>query len=202
MSAIELVAITSGIDPGPRDGGAVTLELLDDLAAQLARALAVSCHVVEDPFPAGFAFDDRRAQYYSTAILNRLGETGAGSTRILGVTSLDLYVPVLTFVFGEAQLGGKSAVVSICRLQEQFYGLPSNLALLRERLVKLALHELGHTFGLPHCENWNCVMASTHAVERLDVKSREYCDACRQALTAARVPPSKSRTGAVASIFS
>ena len=81
MNAIKLVGITSGIDPGPRDGGPVTLELLDDLAAQLARILAVSCHVVEDPFSAGFAFDDRRAQYYSTAILNRLGETSAGSSR-------------------------------------------------------------------------------------------------------------------------
>jgi archaemetzincin len=99
--------------------------------------------------------------------------------RNLGVTACDLYVPVLTFVFGEAQLDGNCAVVSTARLADEHYGLPPNPILLRERLVKEAAHELGHTFGLRHCVDWRCVMASSHAVERLDIKSFDFCKGCR-----------------------
>jgi archaemetzincin len=87
---------------------------------------------------------------------------------------------VLTFVFGEAQLDGNCAVVSTARLKEEFYGLPGRQELLRERLLKEAVHELGHTFGLRHCADWRCVMTSSHAVERLDVKGAEFCRACRK----------------------
>ncbi len=100
--------------------------------------------------------------------------------RVLGVTASDLYVPVLTFVFGEAQLDGNCAVVSTARLKDEFYGLPPRPDLLRERLLKEAAHELGHTFGLRHCADWRCVMTSSHAVERLDVKGAEFCRACKK----------------------
>jgi archaemetzincin len=114
---------------------------------------------------------------------------GAGEgARILGVTEMDLFVPVLTFVFGEAQLDGRCAVISLQRLREEFYGLPANPALLRERAVKEAVHELGHTFGLRHCPDWRCVMASTHAVERLDLKSAEFCEGCRRVVGGVAAP--------------
>ncbi|MBI3470125.1 MAG: hypothetical protein HY013_02060, partial [Candidatus Solibacter usitatus] len=77
----------------------------------------------------------------------------------------------LTFVFGEAQLEGRCALVSFHRLREEFYGLPARPDLLGERLLKEAVHEVGHTFGLRHCGRWSCVMALTHAVERLDPAS-------------------------------
>jgi archaemetzincin len=110
----------------------------------------------------------------------------ANGSRILAVTSLDLFVPVLTFVFGEAQLAGNCAVVSIHRLREEVYGLPPNPGLLAERLAKEAIHELGHTFGLRHCDDWNCAMASSHSVEWLDVKGADLCPACRKAIAAVR----------------
>jgi archaemetzincin len=97
---------------------------------------------------------------------------------MLGVTEHDLFVPVLTYVFGEGQVEGHSAVVSTCRLRESFYGLPDRSGLLRERLLKEAVHEIGHTYGLRHCRDWRCVMASTHAVERLDLKGAAFCPAC------------------------
>jgi len=70
--------------------------------------------------------------------------------------------------------------IPTARLHEDFYGMPARHDLLRERLVKEASHELGHTFGLRHCADWRCVMASSHAVERLDVKDAAFCEACRK----------------------
>lgn len=163
-------------------GEGIALEFLDSLAAALARVFGVSCHVWEQPLDVSSAFDANRGQYYSTAILQQLvplAPAGDG-VRLLGVTELDLFVPVLTFVFGEAQLDGRCALVSVHRLHEEFYGLPADAARFEERAVKEAVHELGHTFGLRHCSDWRCVMASTHAVERLDLKAADFCPACRQ----------------------
>lgn len=180
MKAIHLVPVAAaGVAPG-----AVPLERLDELAAALARVFQLSCHVRTGRLEAGFAFDPARNQYHATAILGRLAELAGDDTRLLGVTELDLYVPVLTFVFGEAQLAGRCALVSVHRLREEFYGLPPANDLLHERMVKEAVHELGHTFGLRHCDDWRCVMASAHGVERLDVKSTEFCPACRAAVLA------------------
>ncbi len=164
-------------------GGAVELEGLDELAATLARVFRVSCHVESAGLDASFAFDSLRGQYHSTAILGRLRGADAEdpAARVLGVTELDLFVPVLTFVFGEAQLAGRCALISLHRLREEFYGLPPKPDLLRERAAKESVHELGHTLGLRHCPDWRCVMASTHAVERLDLKSAEFCSRCARA---------------------
>lgn len=154
------------------------------MAAALARVFHVSCHVRAEPLEAGFALDPLRRQYHSTAILERLQLLADDDIRLLGVTGFDLYVPVLTFVFGEAQLEGRCALVSLHRLREDFYGLPASNDLLHERLLKEAAHELGHTFGLRHCSDWRCVMASAHGVERLDVKTSEFCPACRASIAA------------------
>jgi archaemetzincin len=160
------------------------LRLLEYLAAALARTFRTPCQVRPEVLDAGFALDPSRRQYHSTPLLYSLERTGDPGARVLGVTELDLYVPVLTFVFGEAQLDGNCALVSACRLREEFYGLPPREELLRERLFKEAVHELGHTFGLRHCANWRCVMTSSHAVERLDVKGAEFCAACRRVVFA------------------
>jgi archaemetzincin len=173
VRAIHLVAV----------GGGDVAPLLDHLSARLARYFGVSCHVDDAVLDAGFAYDDIRGQYYSTAILARLAamplEPGC---RRAGVTLLDLYVPVLTFVFGEAQLGGPAAIISAHRLRESYYGMPEDPARLSERVFKNALHELGHTFGLRHCDEWSCVMSSAHAVERLDAKQVAYCPRCKAVL--------------------
>ncbi len=127
---------------------------------------------------AAFAFSAERNQYHSTALLEAMRPPEG--TRLLAVTELDLFVPVLTFVFGEAQLGGPRAVVSTRRLDERYYGLPANEPLLERRLLIEAVHELGHTFGLRHCRDWQCAMASTHSVERLDLKQPAFCAQCRR----------------------
>lgn len=162
------------------ENGPPGLQVLETLAAALVRGFRTHCRIRPEPFDIGFARDQTRRQYFSTAILQRLERASDPDARILGVTTCDLFVPVLTFVFGEAQLDGNCAVVSGARLGEEFYGLPARADLFRERLLKEAAHELGHTFGLRHCADWRCVMASSHAVERLDVKGADFCAACRK----------------------
>lgn len=126
-----------------------------------------------------FAFDHSRKQYNSSLLLAKLVETKpSDGLRILGVTDLDLFVPILTFVFGEAQLNGPAAIVSIHRLANEFYGLPKNDTKLQERLEKEAVHELGHTFGLHHCRNDRCVMNTSTYAENIDIKPFTFCQSC------------------------
>jgi archaemetzincin len=158
----------------------VGLDLVERLAAALARTFHTPCRIRPQTMDIAFALDERRGQHHSTAILQSLELAAEPGARLLAVTSADLYVPVLTFVFGEAQLEGNCAIVSTARLHEEFYGLPPREDLLRERLLKESVHELGHTFGLRHCGDWSCVMASSHAVEVLDVKGAEFCASCRK----------------------
>jgi len=100
------------------------------------------------------------------------------ASRVLGVTEVDLAIPMLSFLFGQAQLDGPIAVVSLCRLRQEFYGLPADESLLRERTSKEVLHELGHTFGLAHCSERKCVMSLATHVDLVDAKAERYCARC------------------------
>ena len=121
------------------------------------------------------AFDARRKQWSSSRILEWLSRAGPDG-KVLGVTDVDLFIPILTFVFGEAQLGGRAAVVSTARLWEP--GLPDDRVVL-ERLAKESVHELGHVFGLLHCDNAGCVMGRSSSVRDVDKKRGELCSSCR-----------------------
>jgi archaemetzincin len=166
---IELVTVGEGVEP----------DRLGELAEELERIFRVPCRMRQDALDAKFAHNPLRGQYHSTAILERLQSLAPSKpSRLLGITAVDLFVPIFTFVFGEAQLAGNCALASLHRLSEERYGLPADEGKLRERLTKEAAHELGHTFGLRHCDDWRCVMASSHSVELVDVKSAEFCEDC------------------------
>ncbi len=129
-----------------------------------------------DERPGGCAFDERRQQHSSRSLLAWLGgRRPEGSSRIIGVTDVDLFIPILTFVFGEAQLDGAAAVVSTRRLigVERAYG---SLA----RVIKECVHELGHTFGLVHCGTAGCVMSRSPNVRAIDAKGARLCRVCRE----------------------
>jgi archaemetzincin len=129
-----------------------------------------------DPQP---FFDTGRKQYNSSQIVHQLEKDfSAGASKVLGITQLDLFIPILTFVFGEARLNGRCAVISSYRLDNRIYGLPDNAMLLQERLFKEAIHELGHTYGLIHCHNPECVMKSSTYVEEIDYKGDRFCERC------------------------
>jgi archaemetzincin len=128
------------------------------------------------------AFDASRGQYHSTALLARLLERTAPEEKCIAIVDVDLFIPVLTFVFGEAQFEGLVSIVSTHRLANEFYGMPADEAALRQRLEKEIVHELGHTFGLYHCHQFECVMRSSTYVEEIDLKRAEPCTTCRELL--------------------
>ncbi len=159
--------------------GSVDARLLGWLREALSEKFHVPAVVLSPALDPSFARHAERQQYHSSEILAAMQDRIAGSTwRLLGVTSLDLYIPILTFVFGEAQLKGRGAIVSYHRLRQEFYGLPSHLDLLANRLLIEAVHELGHTLQLTHCQDYRCVMAASHAVEWIDIKDSGFCDEC------------------------
>ncbi len=160
--------------------GKVDDNLLRGLQNGIPQFVDVLCEVlppVLDPAP---AFHSERQQHHSSELLQRMqGLVSRRTWRLLGVTSLDLYIPILTFVFGEAQMGGPCAVVSTYRLRQEFYGLKPDAELLEQRLLKESVHELGHTLDLRHCQDYACVMASAHAVEWIDLRGTALCQTCR-----------------------
>lgn len=138
-----------------------------------------------DPIPVDpeYAYHAGRQQYWSTHILQELeARAAAPSDRVLGITEADLFVPIFTFVFGEALLNRPPAIVSLCRLRPTFYGLPADLELTLERAGKEAVHELGHTFGLVHCRDYACVMHVSRVADEIELKASTFCPTCESAL--------------------
>jgi archaemetzincin len=155
--------------------------LLDQLSQRLMRSLQVPIRLRKPWFDPETAFDPSRGQYNSTRLLRMLlDHPSSEAEKILGVTGVDLFTPVLTYVFGEAQLEGRAAVVSIHRLRAEVYGLPPDDSLLFGRLLKESVHELGHSFGLLHCSDPGCVMHASTYAEEIDLKSVDFCTSCRE----------------------
>ncbi len=158
---------------GERDPGARTLE---HVRLHLGRALGAPVRIFEGAERPTDAWDPRRKQWSTARILAWLCTVGPPG-KVLAVTDQDLFIPILTFVFGEAQLDGRAAVVSTARLGEP--GLPDPRIAL-ERLAKEAVHEIGHCFGLVHCDAPGCVMGRSASARDVDRKRGDFCQKCRE----------------------
>lgn len=169
--------------------------VVESVVAPLRHTLEVPCAVEEINLDPSVAYHPERDQYHSSELIGIMSPIDDGEGHILAITPVDLYIPILTYVFGEAQVGGRLAIVSYHRLRQTFYGLPQNPELLRDRLLKECLHELGHTRGLHHCQNYECVMASAFSVERIDIREPDYCSECRLQVLAVRALQSASVEG-------
>ena len=161
--------------------GEVEETLLLFLRQSLFQTFKIQTRVRNRRFNLSPIYDPVRNQYNSTGLLlELLNNSPPETSKILGITELDLFIPIFTFLFGEAQLNGVAALVSTHRLRNQFYGIPEDKELLKDRLLKEGIHELGHTFGLVHCFTLKCVMKSSTYVEDIDQKSINFCRRCEE----------------------
>jgi len=130
------------------------------------------------------AYDAQRKQYHSSLLLPIIQEyLKSDADKILGITAADLYVPRLSFVFGEAERLGKAAIISLYRLVPELYGNSADETLFLERTFKEAVHEIGHTRGLTHCSNPSCVMSFSNTVNAVDTKKGKFCPKCSERLS-------------------
>jgi len=125
----------------------------DAIAGTLCRGLEEAFGTSSEVMPAlpdpSYAYSPKRDQYLAASILELLTQVDLPrALRLLGVVDLDLYAPQLNFVFGQAAIGEREALVALPRLRQSFYGMPEDLELFRQRTLKEAIHELGHTFGV------------------------------------------------------
>lgn len=170
----EIVLVPQGaVDP------AVLAFLKSELPAEFHRAVTIAD---ARPLPPD-ALDAKRKQYNSSKILEDLFYARQRlNERWLAVTDVDLFVPTLNFVFGEADSDHRLAVISLARLNPKFYHQKPDPALLHWRALKEAVHELGHTYGLGHCSDVHCVMFFSNSLYDTDRKSANFCEKHRKEL--------------------
>ena len=159
--------------------GDLQTTLLDRIGRDITRVFDFRTRIEPVLQDVSFAYDANRDQYHSTLILDELASAmPPDSLKILAVVQVDLFIPILTHVYGEAQLGGKSSVISILRLAEGIsaMGIGDTFG---DRVAKEAIHELGHTFNLRHCKDANCIMHYCRNEHDVDGKSDQLCRYCR-----------------------
>jgi archaemetzincin len=161
----------------------VSQDLVADAQHCLRQELALRSSLARSTIDPEFAFDAKRKQYNSTLLLRRVVERPpAGAQRVLALVEGDLFIPMLSFVYGQAQVDGLGALVSATRLRQEFYGLPADPGLLSTRFRKEVLHEMGHTLSLVHCNDAVCVMSLATNVRQVDAKAETFCGSCRRVL--------------------
>ncbi len=182
------------LDQGPTHKGLIAVKPLGRVGEDVLRVVTDSIQGIlrlpvdllsPEPLPPE-AFMELRNQYNAMTIIKYLSNNRSGKTlKILGVTNEDLCNPILTYVFGEAYLNGAAAVLSCYRLHRGVNDdfVPRETFL--ERVVKVALHEIGHTFNLPHCHSGRCVMRASNTLQELDDKLNYLCDYCEMFLAEA-----------------
>jgi archaemetzincin len=164
--------------------GTVTKSFCRELATAVGSVLSREVEILPASAEPQYAFNPARGQYHSTAIVRRVAQTIDRKKHAMGVgiVEVDLFLPDLNFVFGEADRDERAAVVSLARLLPSYYGRPDDHAKTMQRTVSETLHEVGHVFGLTHCQNDTCAMFFSNTLSDTDRKRGAFCDGCRDRL--------------------
>lgn len=158
-------------------------EFLEHAIQEAAKEYACAVVLKEVHLDISEFYDPVRRQYNADKLLHEIGRMDfPGSAKVMGLFNVDLFIPILTYIFGQAQLGGRTGIASMYRLSNERYGIAGNGDLLRQRFTKEIIHELGHLWGLIHCHTPGCVMQSSTYVEDIDQKETQLCIKCRTAL--------------------
>lgn len=158
-------------------------DILVKIAEDVKKEFQCQVNIREGHLDLSEFYDPSRRQYNGNAILKMVDANYASeSFKTIGLFSIDLFIPILTFIFGQAMLNGRTGIASHYRLSNERYGMPADEALLLDRFKKEVIHELGHNFGLVHCPNPICVMRSSTYVEDIDQKNPNLCIKCRTAI--------------------
>lgn len=155
-------------------------DFLRKVAGNIAHELKCKVDVREGHLDLSNFYDAARLQYNANDLLNYIEKNLVlNQSKIIGLFSVDLYIPIFTYIFGQAFLGGNSGIASVYRLTNERYGMLADDDLLLLRISKEVIHELGHTLGLIHCHVPDCVMRSGSYVEDIDQKGAGFCIDCR-----------------------
>jgi len=157
--------------------GNVQEEVLEEIVRALKLVYGIDAKISSRVKIPEEAYNPLRHQYSGEKIIRWLERNF--KERVLGVTSEDLYAEGLNFIFGQAQFGGRIAIISIHRLNPQFYKKPFDKKILIERAKKEAIHEIGHTLRLEHCPNEKCVMCFSNTISDVDKKGKDLCEMCK-----------------------
>jgi archaemetzincin len=163
--------------------GEVDFMLVNRLAAEIGPVFGRSVDILKGMKMPDEAQNVVRGQHYAAVVLAKLERLKANNReKVIGVCEEDLYLPDENFVLGYADLLANSAIVSLFRIRQEFYGLPEDDGKVYPRLYKEALHHLAHLFELPECRNSRCVNYYSRRMQDIDSKSRRFCDICRRKL--------------------
>jgi len=157
--------------------------LLDKVVSDVEQEFMLPVRTKEGHLDLSLFFDPSRRQYDGFRLLKEVDSGFAIDTdKTLGLFNVDLYIPILTYIFGQAYLNGRAGIASIYRLRNERYGIFKDEKVLVKRFRKEVIHELGHTFGLIHCYDPDCVMRSSTYVEDIDQKGHRLCNKCKAQL--------------------
>ncbi|MBI9069409.1 MAG: archaemetzincin family Zn-dependent metalloprotease [Salinivirgaceae bacterium] len=160
-------------------------DILNSIAQEITCKLNYPVHIVENSLDLDEYYDPVRRQFNGNDLLKTINSRSShGIIKKIGLFRVDLFIPILTYIFGQAQFKGSCAIASTYRLRNELYGIKKDDTLLLQRFTKVIIHELGHTFGLTHCHTPTCVMRSTTYVEDIDQKEMSYCPTCKTLIEA------------------
>ncbi len=158
--------------------GNITDEIMEEIKDRVGSVFHCPVEIEPGITDLSQAYNPERKQYLSPKLITSLGKMEKDG-RVVGIADVDLYVPGLNFVFGEADTAAGMSIISLYRLRPEYYGLAPDEAIFLERATKEIVHELGHTFGLAHCPNNQCVMHFSNSLADTDSKEVHFCNKCR-----------------------
>ena len=167
--------------------GEVDFMMVNRLATNIGPVFGRSVDILKGMKMPDEAYNVVRGQYYATILLNKLERVKANQKEfVMGVCEEDIYLPDEAYIIGHSDIIGGTAIVSLFRIRQEFYGLPEDEMKVYTRLFKQSVHQLAHLFDMTSCRNPRCVNYYSQNMMDIDIKGEKFCDICKRQLTEKR----------------